>query len=270
MFRGFPKHAFPKRSYPIARIGNVGVVSDNDANNYCIAAGITDLTERQAIYFLVQELKRVNLWNRILAIYPLRGGTAESTSFNLRNPARFKITWINAPTFSFEGVTGNGTNQYGNTGINASTQLTNSNVSMSFYSRTAGISGLRCGIGAQQAGIDFSLFTQGATGFTRIIQLQAFYTGAASSQGLFLGCRSSLSDMRSYYRGALTSTISTTASNQVPNQNIFLLARNSGTPDSYTTQQCSFAHLGLAMNDSEAETFSQIVQQYQTILGIQV
>lgn len=276
MFKGFPKHAFPKRGYPTGKIGNVGVVSDNDANNFCITAGITDLVEREAIYFLVTELKKAGLWNRMIAIYPMRGGTADSCSYNLRATTKFKITWVNAPTFSYNGVVGNGTNQYGNLGLNASTQLTVSDLSISFYSRTIGVTGSRCGLGVQSGGHDYSVFAQGAAGFARIGGAggvpQAPFTGASSSAGLFMSNRSALNNLKAFYNGDLKSTSTSTIAVATVNQVMFVLARNfnAGIPDSYTTQQCAFAHVGGSMNDAEAAQFYSIVQEYQTILGIEV
>lgn len=272
MFKGFPRHAFPKRAYPSARIGDVGVISDNDANDFCIIAGITDLVERQAIYFLVTELKKAGLWERIVAIYPMRGGTADSCSFNLRATNRFKITWINAPTFSFNGVVGNGTNQYGNLGLNAFTQLTISDLSISFYSRTSGVTGIRCGLGVQSSSNDYSVFTQGSAGYARIGSQQTLFTGAPSSTGLFMANRSALNNLKAIHNGELRSTNTTAITAPTVNQVMFILARNfnAGVPDSYTTQQCSFAHVGASMNDQEAAQFYQIVQSYHTILGIQV
>jgi hypothetical protein len=272
MFKGFPKRAFPDKSFPTVRIANVGAISDNDAHLFAIAAGIVDDLERQAIYFLVQELKRFGLWDKMIAIYPMRGGTAESTSFNLKNPARFKITWINAPTFSFNGVVGNGTNQYGNLGLNAFTQLTISDLSISFYSRTSSISGIRCGIGVQTSSSDYSVFTHGPTGYARIGSQQTLFTGAANGSGLFMANRSALNNLKAFHNGVLRTTNTTAITAPVVNQNFFILARNfnAGVPDAYTTQQCSFAHVGNSLTDDEAATFYSIVQEYQTILGIAV
>lgn len=272
MFKGFPKKAFPDKGYPSVRIANVGAISDNDAHLFAIAAGIVDELERQALYFLVQELKRFALWDKMIAIYPMRGGSAESCSFNLRNPARFKITWVNAPTFAFAGVTGNGTNQYGNLGMNAFTQLNISDLSLSFYSRTAVISGIRCGLGVQSSSNDYSVFTHGATGYARIGSQQTPFTGAPSAAGLFMSNRSALNNLKAFHNGLLRSSNTTAITAPVVNQNLFILARNfnAGVPDSYTTQQCSFAHVGTALTDQEAETFYSIVQQYHTILSIAV
>jgi hypothetical protein len=50
-------------------------------------------------------------------IYPFVGGNAVAHSFNLVDPNRGRITWVGGVTHTSGGVTGNGTNGYGKTGI---------------------------------------------------------------------------------------------------------------------------------------------------------
>ncbi len=59
------------------------ISSDPDANAFISAAGLTDVTQKQAIDQLVIGLKLYSLWTKIYAGYPLVGGSASAHKFNL-------------------------------------------------------------------------------------------------------------------------------------------------------------------------------------------
>jgi hypothetical protein len=88
-------------------------------------------TQENAITQLVADLKANNLWTKIVAIYPIVGGTASAHKWNLKSPGTYSLTFFNSPTHSATGFVTNGTNQYAETGI------TNANLGasqgMSFY-----------------------------------------------------------------------------------------------------------------------------------------
>ncbi len=112
---------------------------DPDAQAFITAASITDPTQQSAINQLVLDLKGYSIWTKMKAIYPYVGGTSSSTSYNLKNPAQFQITWNGGVTWSNNGVLFGGVNGYGNTGYNISVNNTGSNISAGVYSRTSGI-----------------------------------------------------------------------------------------------------------------------------------
>jgi len=58
-----------------------------------------------------------NLWNGIVGLYPMLGGVSGSIGINAKNPGTYNITWYGGITFSSNGIQGNGTTGYGNTGI---------------------------------------------------------------------------------------------------------------------------------------------------------
>ena len=80
-----------------------------------------------AIDTLVLDLKDASLWSDLQAFYPFVGGTASTHKWNLKNPldtdAAFRLTWGGGITHDRLGVTGNGTNAYGNTHIVPSTDI---------------------------------------------------------------------------------------------------------------------------------------------------
>jgi len=116
---------------------------DDFAGIFLSAAGITDPTITSAVYTLVNDLNGYGLWSKMLGIYPLVGGTASSHAWNLRDTTKLKMRWVGGMTHDSNGVTGNGTNSYGQpditgtTGINATNYppLTATNYGISLYQR---------------------------------------------------------------------------------------------------------------------------------------
>lgn len=102
---------------PIKIIGGGGGGGgfDLDALAYITAANITDTTERTAINNFVIELKARNMWDKIYAFYPLLGNTLAQTTYNLKDPALYQITWTGSPTLVAKGLQFDGTTQHGDT-----------------------------------------------------------------------------------------------------------------------------------------------------------
>lgn len=90
----------------------IGTGLDPDVQRFFNAAGITDPTQRLAIENMTLSLKTASLWALFYALYPFVGGTAGSHAENLIS-ASYPITWTNGPTQDANGVTGNGTTQFG-------------------------------------------------------------------------------------------------------------------------------------------------------------
>jgi hypothetical protein len=87
---------------------------DPDATAFLTAAGITDPTIGNAIDFLVQQLKIINIWSKIYVLYPFVGGTATTHKFNLKDPrdldVAFRAVFNGGVTHNSAGVTGNAIN----------------------------------------------------------------------------------------------------------------------------------------------------------------
>ncbi len=274
MFSSFPKKAFPKRSFATRKMGDTRAISDREAHLFVLATGITDETEKAAIYYLVYSLKVNGLWDRIVAIWPMVGSTSLSCSLNLKNTSLHQITWVNAPTFAPTGVKGNGVNQYGNISLIPSTNTSYIDFHLSFYSRTNGSTGSKGSIGGYATGSNngTAIITSGQGAFSSGIS--PFFTALgfntiSRTDGLFIGTRFS-NIQTTFYRGSLKQT-ATTIYNQPFTLNIFILALNfNGTPAIYTDQECAFASIGAYMSTTESALFDSIVQEFQTILGRQV
>jgi hypothetical protein len=86
-----------------------------EAIDFINTASITDSTEQNALIQLVIDLKNNNLWDKMDVIYPFVGGTSTSNSYNLKNTNQNRITWHGGVTHSTNGITGDGSNGYGDT-----------------------------------------------------------------------------------------------------------------------------------------------------------
>ena len=81
-----------------------------DIYNFFVRAGIANSTQKIAVSNLVYSLKAEGLWDKADMIYPLVGGTSQSTAKNLRGDYGH-LTWGVGVTFAATGVTGH--NSYG-------------------------------------------------------------------------------------------------------------------------------------------------------------
>jgi hypothetical protein len=248
---------------------------DTDAAAFFTAAGITDATQKSAVNTLVVGLKANSLWTKFNAIYPMVGGTATTHKFNLKNPvdsdAAFRLSFSGGWTHSSTGALPNGTNGFADTFLTPSTTLSLNSTHLSIYSRTQTTSGavdMGCTNGTTSCNLNMS-FTNF---FYANINNFAFATTLANAvtQGFFIGNRRA-SNVENGFKAGTKIIETATASTSLPNRTIYLGARNdSGTAAYYSNRQIAFATVGSGITDSEAATFSTLVQTYQTSLSRQV
>ena len=246
---------------------------DPDAQAFFTAAGITDSTQKSAVNQLVLDLKAYGIWTTPnLVIYPMVGGTNTTTSYNLTNPAQFQISWIGGVVSSNNGVQFNGINSYGNTGYNQTTVGdTLNSAHLSYYSRTdANLTSSE--IGVMNPASNYNMLILRNAGTTYFLSNQSSLTTVAdgNSLGFYLTNRQASNDIDGWKNGVKLIN-GTTASNSLPNANIFIGAFNSGgVATNYTTKQCAFASIGSKLTDTQAANFYTAVQAFNTTLGRQV
>jgi len=255
----------------LARSGGGGGV-DPDAQAFITAAAITDPTQQAAINTLVVDLKGYSIWTKMKALYPFVGGTASSNSFNLRNTAQFQITWNGGVTHNSNGVTFNGTNGYGNTGYNLSTNSTITNISGGVYNRSTGNTGASFGaINAGFQGLQLSIkFSDNNTYYgANDFILTGSGNHVSDRRGFFIVNRESLTSKRFYRNGASITSANPGGNDANPNTNVLLGARGAQI-DSYDSGNYAFHFLGDTLTPTEAANFYTAVQAFQTTLGRQV
>jgi len=250
---------------------------DPDAQAFFTAAGITDTTQKNAWNQAVLSLKSNSLWSKFIALYPFIGGTATTHKYNAKDPqdldASFRIVFSGSITHDANGVTGNGTNGYGNTKIIPSVNFSLNNSSGFIYSRT-NVAGGYVDFGVIKSGAPqdrFQINIRNATNLFNTACNSITLTGNANSnsQGLFGISRTS---SIGYSQSNNTTQTSVTDVSSVLNANeMAILAVNSGgTIANYSIRNYSFACFGSGLTDAECDTLYTIIQTYQTTLGRQV
>jgi hypothetical protein len=255
------------------------VAYDADAQAFITATGISG-TNATAINTLVIDLKAANIWTKMKALYPIVGGTATAHKFNLKDPrdldAAFRLVFSGGITHSSNGYLPNGTNAFANTFLVPSTNLTNNNTHVSFYSKTnsAGLyfdlgSGLATGQYLDLAlNITGSIFTDQYNNTTGRIT-----TANLNSQGFYISSRTLSNVFKLFKNSAQLGTTNTGASTGFVSLTspIYLSALRQGSSNLYySNRQCAFASIGDGLTDAEALSFYNAVQTFQTTLNRQV
>lgn len=244
--------------------------SDADASTFfaaCVTAGTTlSAGQQAAIQLLVQGFKQTGLWTKMTAVYPFIGGTAGCHAINLKSPGTYNITWTSV-THNSNGITGNGTSAYGDTGLNTSSVLSLNSTHLSFYSRTGGSFAYE-EMASASSGTSFQLAAQWSNGATYYAQSSVqINTPAPGALGLIATSRTSSTSTVNYNRSRKV-----VSSNQVsvslPNRNVFILAgNNSGTAINFSARNLAFSSIGSGLSDQDAINLSTLVQAYQSSLG---
>lgn len=267
---------------PVILGGNTGIYLaslapsvDPDAQAFITAAGIVDQVEANAINNLVIGMKADGLWTKMKAVYPFVGGTSTSTTYNLKNTAQYQISWNGGWTWNSNGVTGNGSNSFANTGFNPNSAFsTNDSAHLSLYSRTNSAASAYVDFGATNgAGSStalnsaytnsaLSLLHNGGTGIS---------TSNTNTQGFYLGSRTTSAIHKLFKNTAQIGSTDTTSAGTRPNLNLYLGAYNVNNSALYhTNRNYAFASIGDGLTDTEAANFYTAVQAFQTTLGRQV
>jgi hypothetical protein len=266
---------------------------DPSAQAFLNATGITDPTISSAINNLVIDLKTASLWNKFYAIWPIVGGTATTTKYNLVDPqdtdAAFRMTWNGGWTFGASGAQGNATNTYGDTHFIMNTDLDDvQNVSTGHYTLDT--------YAQVQAYVNFGLATRssftGAWSYFNDLGVNAnfglfdpykedyrvgTFSPAVNSQGLNIAESESATNHRIYRNATLSASGSANSSaGPIPTYSLFLGARNEEEYNGYpsyvypTGNTWAFAYISDSIGSSNISTFYTIVQDFQTALGRQV
>lgn len=246
---------------------------DADALRFFAAAGITNGVQKNAVNAMVRALKNASLWTTFFALYPFVGGSATAHAQNLAS-ALYPITWTNAPTQDANGVTGNGTTQYG-TCIGLTGTIIGALHGLTVYVRTPSSGGggnqPYCGCSDATAvyyDVNYVSSVQNswrsgnvATGV--ILETAAARTGCISSS------RVSTTDFRAFDDGAQVGSTNTTSDTGTPpTVDLGVLMRNdNGTPTTLSNGNIALlaAHAGLTA--AQIATFHSIIEAYQDMLG---
>jgi hypothetical protein len=250
------------------------VAYDPDAVAFFTATGITNPTQKTAVNQLVLDLKSNSIWSKMLAFYPMVGGTATTHKYNLKDPrdldAAFRLTFSGGWTHSSTGALPNGTNGYANTFLSPLSNLSTNSESFGFYGGTSVAAGsakqpIGCTdtatydiIGPREAG-DSAIFILQNNG----VQITV---SNASTLGFIFGTRNGASSSIVSIRG--TKTTNGAGSNTRHNYPFFIGARNqSGTAAQYSPIEHRLSFVGNGLTSGDCDNLYTLVQAYQTTLG---
>jgi hypothetical protein len=262
--------AFPTRT--LAQLGGF-----DPATDFIAAANITNATQQAAIRTLVNNLVANSLWDKILAAYPMVGGSAYSHKFNLKNPKdannAFRVQFFGGWTHGPSGAIGNGSNSYGATFFTPSEQY-------------AGPSGAHICVyndGSTAAGgYDIGYQTSNFTIISKWLGDSNYYVGIAQNAlsqtpnpgtgtGFWFGNKNgNVTSMWGRVPGAtLTRVLNLTVTNSpfsaagAPN-GALIGAASPGA--AISSRQFKWVSFGFNMTDAEIATYESIVNTFQTAL----
>ena len=278
IFRGFNSKLFSDKLFAgqlptqLGLIGSQSFGFDTDAQAFfdrvTTAGGTLSATEKDAINTLVINLKNYSIWSKMKAIYPMVGASSAACSQNLKSSS-FTGTFNGGWTFASNGVTPNGSNAFMNTGLNAFAELQLNSVHFSNYlPNFTTTNGADIGLIAGDDGLYAFYNAFGNASFIRTNDQQnTFSTGQGTANGFRLVTRTASNLSKSYVNNTNTYT-SSEPSNAVPNQNIYLAARNSnGEAANFSNRRQSFVSIGDGLTDTEASNIYTAVQAFQTTLS---
>ena len=246
------------------------------------ATGIT-ATVSGATNTLFTTLKSCGVYNKLGVMYPFLGGVANSTAINGLNPATFFIQWFGGLTHNMSGVTGNGTNGYGNTTFKHNSLPVN-DIHFSLFQNTANTNsrsdetqiGIVGGGGAQI--LLESRRPAGGGLFNSVFQLGTSSNIAASTGGTtaatYIATRSGTTTTTAFKNDVVFGTNTSTYTNAATAQDVFLLAMNispftPGVPygDSFSNNRIAFTTIGSGLTRSEVTCLNNAIVAFNTTLG---
>lgn len=246
---------------------------DPDVAAYITAASIVDTTEIAAIEQLFSDLKGTgsttnnsNIYSKFHALYPISPTSLAAAAVNAVNPGTYDITWFNSPTHSTSGVVGNGSNKYGDTGVNASTVLTSNDNGATVAINNTNTSN----------GNDFGIRSGTTQAFEAVVFSNAFRTriqvaslgdqmidSTTPFDNVHTMVRRGSTDAEYYLNGSSAQTSAIT-SGTLPNGNIFIMGENltgTGLNGATARQYCFFAIHG-GLTDNEAQDLYDAITTY--------
>jgi hypothetical protein len=237
-----------------------GLISDFDAAAFVEATGISGETQLTAINNLVLGLKSNNLWTKMLAIYPLIGGTAYSHKFNLKNVSLYNVNWYGAITHNSNGTTF--TNGYGACTVAPSNTGDLNSFHMSVYTRNTG-SGTFGYIGGESRGgvsnTEMNWFSN--AGYHHINSGNVAAVALNNRTGSLVLSRINSTVVSGYNNGNLS--VNTSVNSTVISPQQILLNSNGNA----SNVNLAFATVGYGLTATDAANLHTLVQAYQTTLG---
>ena len=192
------------------------------------------------------------------------------------NTALYQLTFSGGWTHSANGALPSGSNAYANTGINASTVLTQNNNHVGFYSKTNSAVGSKTSIGSYVSGsnllglsLKFSAPPDSAVYYNaNAVTTQGGLAANSNSEGMYIGSKTSsaIGGVVLYKNGSSigSNTVAVTT-NTYPNANVLISALR--TTLNFDDKQCAGVTIGLGLTAGQALTLSTAINTLNTSLS---
>lgn len=243
------------------------ITYDADALKFFDSTAIFDTAQMSRINAFVKQLKDSSLWTKFIAIYPMVGGTSNSTKWNLINPgntdAAYRLTFSGSPTFTSTGVLFTAVTDFANTHVYDSVLTYNSNA-ISYFSRTENTTNgydMGCADNLKPYN-EFAIYN--SSDATDWFGFFNFGRKPASTKGLFM-LSATTGNIKRYENGAMALAKGFAPVNAYTGMPI-LIGNVAGAP-TVAQRECSLVSIGQGLSDAEAQTFYNIVSQLETRLN---
>jgi hypothetical protein len=265
-FRGFgEKLAQGQTPTQLGAIGSQNIF-DADALAYfervTVAGGTLSGVEQNAVNSLVLDIKALNIWTKIKALYPLVGASAAACAQNLKS-ASFTGTFNGGWSFASTGATPNGTTGFFNTFLNPNTTMAFNDQSYSVYKN-----GLTS---AYEFGTVDGSYNGVAMGLTSYSVINEFILNnpftANAANGFYTLNRVDSTEKKLFRNGALFET-KTSAATSYNLGTIYMAGRERlGISDAFGSGSFRFFSIGDGLTDTQAVNLYTAVQTFQTALS---
>lgn len=278
------------RNFPLVKFGTSVVaaetvyVSDPDVLQYKAAVlnngGTIEDSDLLKIQAFVQNLKNKGLWDRLIELGVYCGNNLNAATTKLKHHAtapRYltSVNFSNADYVRGVGLTGNGTNKYLKTGLNAA-QLTKNDSSMGVYNYNSSPRVGALGVFNTGNSETHSLFYPYSDG---ILYAYAYNTTDGTGRmtatlptnaryGLVSLSRTSSTFAASYLRGMSVTSITGSVGGNIPSLEFYVMGRNdSNSPNYYSDYTESMYFIGYGLTAAQMSTFNQIVEDFITSMA---
>lgn len=234
-------------------------------------ASITNETQRSALEVLVRSAVTNGWWDKCDLIYPFVGGNATAHAQNLKSSS-FTITWAGTVTHDVNGITGNGTDGYGDAGYTPSTsgQMALTGCHESMYKRTTGSAAGRTFTGSASLSTFFTMRSFGIldrlNGSVNEAGQSNFITSGAPLG--FTMCAKTETGVRRAYAGGVEFTASVADASNPPTVPIFICClNNAGVAQSFSDANFAGFTFGSGITFAEYQLMAADWQTFQTALS---
>ena len=242
---------------------------NEEAKAFIQASSLTDENQMKAVGTLVFDLKNYNLWDKMKAIYPFIGGTANTHKFNLKDPrdtdSAFRLSFTGTWYHTSQGISGS--NAYAQTYFNPGTNLDVNSAHISIYST---LSSTTFTVGSK----DRFFVYLGVN--TRLLSSTGQSATLSNTTGLFTFTKTTGTETTIIQNNnILVANNTQSPSNPDLGSGVLIGATSDGTiatpvPGNYATGNYGFVSIGDGFTTIEAANLYTAVQRFQTTLGRQV